>query len=278
MKRFLVSAIALLAVSTAVEAQINMPQPSPLQHIRQDFGMGRIEITYSRPSVKGRSMFKDNSDLAPLGKLWRTGANAATRIRFTDKVTIGGTTIDTGSYSIFTIPQKNEWEVIFNKNANASVNDYKQSEDVVRVKAQPKSLKNTAENFTIQVNNITNETADLELMWGKTVVTVPIKTDVRDRLRGQLEAALQSDRKPYFPAANFYYEFDKNYDKALENVNKAIEASPKAFWMYMLKARIQKDMGDKAGARTTAQQVVTLATEQKNDDYVRMANDLMKKI
>ncbi len=278
MKKILFAAVSALTFSSAVNAQIVMPAPSPTQFIRQDFGMGRIELTYSRPAVKGRSMFGEKTDLAPVGQLWRTGANAATKIRFTDKVMIGGTMLDTGSYSIFTIPQKDQWEVIINKNSTATTNEYKQDQDVVRVKVSPSKSSDKVENFTMQFNNITSETIDLDLSWGKTMVRLPITTNIKDRIRKQVEAGLNSDKKPFFNAASFYYDYDKDYTKALENVNKAIETNQKAYWMYMLKARIQKDMGDKAGAKATAQQVVTLATDAKNDDYVRMANDLMKKM
>lgn len=278
MRRIFLSAIAAFAITSFAEAQVAMPAASPLQFTRQDFGLGKIEITYSRPAVKGRSMFGEKTDLAPAGQLWRTGANAATKIRFTDNVMIGGKSIDSGTYSIFTIPAKNEWEVILNKNVNASVNDYKQAEDIVRIKARPEKMNHNVESFTIQVDNVAAESAELHLMWGNTLVRVPMTTSVKDRIRTQLEAGLQGDKKPHFAAANFYYEYDKNYAKALENVNKAIESNQKAFWMHMLKARIQKEMGDKNGAKETAQNVVKLATDAKNDDYVRMANDLMKKM
>ncbi len=116
------------------------------------------------------------------------------------------------------------------------------------------------------------------MVWGNTAVNIPITTKIIDRLRAQLESSLQGDKKPYQQAANFYYEMDHNNAKALENVNKAIEQNQKAFWLYLLKARIQKDMGDKSGAKASAQQTVVLATEAKNMDYVNMANDLMKKM
>lgn len=277
MKRLFFSAIAACTIYCA-DAQLAMPQPSPLQHLRQDFGLGKIEVTYSRPSLKGRSLFAAESDLAPLGKLWRTGANAATRIRFSDQVTIGGNKLDSGTYSIFTIPQANEWEVIFNKNVSASVNEYNQGEDAVRVKVPAQKMNHKVETFTINLDNITSESVNLQMMWGNTLVNVPVKTNIKDRLRAQLESALQGDKKPYFQAANFYYEYDKNFTRALESVNQAIQGNEKAFWIYMLKARIQKDMGDKAGAKATAQQVIKIATDAKNDDYVRMANDMLKKM
>lgn len=282
MKRLLILSIALTALySTQTIAQVNMPAPSPTQSIRQDFGMGRIELTYSRPSVKGRSLFKDNSELAPLGKLWRTGANAATKIRFTDKVMMGGKSIDSGTYVLYTIPNKNDWEIILNKGlTNWGVDGYKESDDVVRFKVPSHSMKPAAETFTMQISNINPESAALHIAWGDKGVNVPITTNVKDRLRTQIETSLKGDKKPmpYQQAATFYYEWDKDYAKALEYANKATESNPKAFWLHLLKARIQKDMGDKAGAKESAQKTIEIATEAKNDDYVRMAKDLLKKV
>jgi hypothetical protein len=81
-------------------SQVRMPQPSSTQKISQEFGLGRIELTYSRPNIKGRPLFKEGSELAPLGKLWRTGANAATRLYFSDNVMMGGKVYDTGKRNV----------------------------------------------------------------------------------------------------------------------------------------------------------------------------------
>ena len=266
--------------SNNIIAQVNMPQPSPTQTIRQDFGMGRIELTYSRPSIKGRKLFKENSELAPFGQLWRTGANAATKIKFTDKVMMGGKSLDTGTYVLYTIPNKNDWEIILNRGlTNWGVDGYKEAEDVVRFKVPAHSMKPAVETFTMQIENVQPESAALHIAWGGTGVMVPITTNVKDRLRMQIETSLKGDKKPmpYQQAASFYYEWDKDYNKALDYANRAITDNPKGFWLYLMKARIQKDMGDKAGAKASAQKTIEIATEAKNDDYVRMANDLIKK-
>jgi hypothetical protein len=277
MKRILViAALAVTLTAGQLEAQVSMPAPSPTSMIRQDFGMGRMELTYSRPSIRGRQLFGENTVLAPLGKPWRTGANAATQIRFTDKVTVGGKTLDSGRYVIYTIPGKGQWDVVFSKGtAYPAQEGFKESDDVVRVKAPVSSLKDKVETFTMQFANIQNESCDLQMMWGNTAVSFPITTNIKDRLRKQIETALQGQNKPYQQAATFYYEWDKNYPKALEYINKAIEANPKAYFIYLTKARIQKDAGDKAGAIATANKTIELATEAKNDDYVRMAKELV---
>jgi tetratricopeptide (TPR) repeat protein len=268
--------VALLSVE--LNAQVTMPAPSPTQSIRQDFGLGRVELTYSRPSIKGRKVFGTNSELAPLGKLWRTGANASTKLRFTDNVSVGGKSLDTGTYVLYTIPNKDSWVIILNKGlTNSGADGYKETEDVVRFNAPVVANRNHTESFTIQFADVKNESLNLQLMWGNTLVNVPVTTNIKDRLRTQLEAALKTERKPFQQAATFYYEWDKNYTKALENVNKGIEANPKSFPLYLLKARIEKDMGNSAAAKASVNKTVELATEAKNADYVRMANELLQK-
>jgi hypothetical protein len=267
------------AISLSVNAQVNMPQPSPTQMIRQDFGMGRIELTYSRPSLRGRKAFQENGELVPLGKPWRTGANAATKIRFTDMVTVGGKNLDSGNYVIYTIPAKGQWDVVFSKGtAYPGAEGFKESDDVVRLKAPVAATDRNVETFTMQFANVKNESCDLQIMWGNAAVNIPITTNIKDRLRAQIESNLKGEKPGYQAAASFYYEWDKDYTKALENVNKGIEGNPKAFWLYLLKARIQKDMGDKSAAKASAAKTIEVAKEAKNDDYVRMANELINKM
>lgn len=278
-KIFLIGFTAVTFLTASVNAQVTMPAASPTQTIIQEFGMGKIELTYSRPGIKGRQLFGDKSELAPLGKPWRTGANAATKIRFTDKVTIGGKNLDTGRYVIYTVPAAGQWDVVFSKGqAYPGAEGFKESDDVVRVKAQASTIDASLETFTILFSNVKNESCDLQLVWGNTAVTVPITTNIKDRIRSQLEAALKTDKAPYQQAATFYYEYEKNYPKALENINKAIAQNPKAYYMYLTKARIQKDMGDKAAAKASAQKTVELAKEGKNDDYVIFGNELLKNL
>jgi tetratricopeptide (TPR) repeat protein len=268
-------------VTTFASAQIKMPQASTTQKITQDFGMGSIELTYSRPNVKGRTVLKEKSELAPLGSMWRLGANAATKIKFTDKVTIGGTELEAGTYVIYAIPGKDMWDVIFNKGVNNWGTDgYKEAEDVVHVKVKAEKAANFAESFTMQIINVAAETCELHMTWGNVQVAVPISTNIKDRVRAQIEKALAADNiqaNTYNTAANFYYEFDKDYTKAIVNITKAVEASKDAYWMVLLKARIEKALGDKVSAKASAQKCIEMATG-KNADYVTFANELIKSL
>ncbi|MEO6638478.1 MAG: DUF2911 domain-containing protein [Ginsengibacter sp.] len=260
-------------------AQVTMPAPSPTQTIVQDFGFGKIELTYSRPGIKGRELLGEHSELVPLGKPWRTGANAATKIHFSDNVSIGGNALDSGSYVIYTVPNKTQWDVVLSKGtAYPGSEGFKESDDVLHYKAPVAMVKDRIETFTMQFTNLKNESCELHLKWGNAVVAVPITINVRERIRTQLETALQGDKKPYYQAASFYYDYDKDYAKALENVNKATAENPKAFYMFLQKARIQMAMGDKAGAKESALKTIELAKEAKNADYENFGNQMLKQL
>lgn len=274
-KIFAIAAVCCLYCFHAA-AQVKMPAPSPVQHLKQDFGMGSIELIYSRPGAKGRRVF---GDLVPNGKLWRTGANEATRIIFTDAVEIGGKKIDSGTYVLYSIPTEESWEIILNRGLNNwGIEGYKESEDIVRFRITPVKTKTPVETFTMQFTNMKPESCDLEIAWEKTVATIHITTDIKEKLKAQIEAGLAGDKKPYWEAANFYKEYERNLPRALEYVNKALEGNEKAYWIFLYKAKIQKEMGDTAGAMATSKISLALAKEEGNEDYVKMNVELQKEL
>jgi hypothetical protein len=272
----LVLTLAMIASGIATFAQPKMPAPSPTQTIKQDFGLGTVELTYSRPSVKGRKIFGGHE---PFGEIWRTGANAATRIKFTEPVEIGGKKLDTGSYVIYTIPNKTTWEVIINKGLeNWGADGYTDSLDVVRFKVPAKTTTEKVETMTMQFANVKAESCDLHIMWEQTAIAIPIKTNIVDKLKAYYEKELEGNKKLLWPAAQFYFEYDKNNVKALDCVNKGIVANEKAFWMYLYKAKIEKEMGDKPSAIASAKKAKELATEAKNDTYIRDSQALIDEL
>ena len=273
-KLLIISTVFSCLFLNTVLAQVKFPAASPTQTIKQDFGMGNIELTYSRPSAKGRKVF---GDIVPMDKLWRTGANAATKITFDNAVEIGGKKIDTGSYILYTIPGEDNWEVILNKGLkNWGVDGYKETEDVVRFKVPATKSTANIETLTMQFANVKAESCDLQVMWEKRAIAIAITTNIKDKIRAQLNAAMLTDKKPYWQAAQFYNDFDKNLPKALENISKATEENPKAFYMFLYKARIQKEMGNNAAALETSKISLALSKEAKNEDYVRMNEQLQK--
>ena len=276
MKKILLLAITIAGFALLSTAQVKMPAPSPTQTIKQDFGIGTIELTYSRPSAKGRKIY---GDLVPYNKIWRTGANAATKIVFSEPIEIGGKKLDSGSYVMYTIPGIDSWEVILNKGLkNWGIDGYKETEDVVRFKVEPMRIKNKLESFTMEFSDLKSETVSLDIKWEKTAVSIPIVANFKDKVRAQIEAAMKTDKKPYWAAAQFYNEYDKNLALALENATKAIEENKEAYWMWIYKAKIQRDMGDIAGAMESSKKSLEFATSAKNDDYVKMNKDLQKSL
>jgi hypothetical protein len=277
MKKILFSLLTVIGLSA--QAQIKMPAASPTQTLSQDFGLGKIEIVYSRPGLKGRAAFGNGTVLAPTGTVWRTGANGATKVTFSHPVTVGGKLLAAGAYALFTIPGESEWTIILNTNSNSWGSfSYKEAEDVVRFKVKAETTSNSTENFTINVDNITPETATISLKWAKTLVNIPISTDIKTVIRGQVKEATKGPNVTadvYFAAANFYYDMDKDYDNALVCVDKAVSLNTKAYYMFLLKAKVLKELGNKKGARETAETCIKLATEANNQDYVRSGKELV---
>lgn len=261
--------------STVMNAQpLKVPAPSPLQTIKQNFALGEVSIEYSRPHAKNRVIF---GDLVPYGKIWRTGANASTRISFSDDVKLEGVGVPAGTYALYSIPGKDVWEIMLYKDLSLGGNtaDYKTENEVLRLKVKPTLSAEQVESFTIQINNVKPASASIDLSWEKTRVSIALSADIDERIMKGIDKAMNVDSKPYYQSASYYFENNKDLNKALEWVNKAIEQSPGAFWMTMLKARIQLKSGDKKGAIESAEKTIQIAREAKSDDYVKMAEKLI---
>lgn len=272
MYAYAAGAMMAFAVNVAV-AQVKMPAASPAQTVKQAFGLGEITVEYSRPALKGRKLL---TDLAPAGKVWRTGANATTKITFTEEVKLEGQTVAAGTYGLYSVPNAGNWEIMLYKDLKLAGNvaDYKTSDEVLRVKV--KSVKAPfTESFTIGFDNVLPTSATMLLSWGNIAVPVNITCDIDSRIMTSIEQSISSDKPAYFPAAMYYYDNGKDLSKALQWVNKALEQNPQAFYMMLLKARIELKMGDKKAALESAQKTVTLSEAAKNDDYVRMAKALI---
>ena len=274
MKKIFYAIVATVLVNFGVDAQaIKTPAPSTTQTIKQDFALSSIEIVYSRPNMKGRVVF---GDLAPMGKLWRTGANAATKVTFGEDVKVGGVAVKAGSYVLYTIPNKDEWEVILNKGLNNwGVDGYKAEEDVAKFTVKPMTLPMNVETFTMQIADVMPASANIQIMWEKTAVAIPVTADIDSKISKSIENAMNVDNRPYFQAASYYFETGKDLTKALTWADKAIENNPKAFWIMHLKAKIQAKLGDKASAKATALKSIESAKEAKNDDYVALNEKLI---
>ena len=270
-----ITAAFLMTVGlTNMSAQVKVPAPSPLQTVKQAFALSEITIEYSRPSVKGRVIY---GDVVPFGKTWRTGANSSTKITFGEDVKLEGNAVVAGTYALYTIPNKDSWEIMLYKDLTlgGNVAEYKKENEVLRFTVKPKALNDKVETFSILMSDITSSTTNIEFNLEKTRESIAVVSDIDAKIMKSIQTNVIADSRPYFQAASYYYETNKDLNLASEWVDKAIAQNPKAFWMVMLKAKIQVKLKDTAGAITSANTVVTLATEAKNDDYVAQANKLI---
>jgi hypothetical protein len=264
----------MFLVAFSLHAQLKVPSPSPQQTIHQNFGISSIDISYSRPSVKGRKIF---GDLVPYDEAWRTGANGPTTITFGDEVIIGGKTIAPGKYGFIAIPGRTSWALVITKQLDiVSTADYKRENDVVRVTCKPLTLPQTVETFSMQFENITNSSCELWLKWERTAVALSIKTDIDAKVMQAIGKAMSENDPPYFQAAYFYFSNNKDLSKAEEWAKKATEKNPGAYYMFYLLAQIQAKNGGKEAAIASANKSIELSKQNKRDDYIDLNNKLLK--
>ena len=275
MKKNLIYLSALFALSTLTTRAQDpvIPQPSTKQIITQEFGLGKITLTYSRPNVKGRKVF---GQMEPYGLVWRTGANYATTLQFTDEVTIEGQKVPAGEYGLFSIPGEKEWTFILNKTPKQwGAYGYKESDDLVRFKVPVKKAPRFNETLTINFVDATNTNCSLLLDWENTEVALHLTTDMDAQVMANIDKLMQGEKKPYYFASIYYYNHDKDMSKALEWINIHDKNQPNAFNVKYWKARIQLKSGDKAGAIVTAKEGLKLATDENSAEYIRLNKEVI---
>jgi Holliday junction resolvase-like predicted endonuclease len=273
MKKILLVAALFGGIYASQAQPIRTPQPSVAQTVKQEFALGSVEVSYARPSKKGRVIF---GDLVPYGAIWRTGANNATTISFSDEVMIGDKKVPAGKYGLLTIPGKTEWTVIITKQTDVtSPGAYKQDQDVARVNVPAVNMSETVETFMIGFDNATSSSIDMLMMWDKTVVVVPIKMEVDGKVMAQINNAMNKDNKPYFQSAMYYMENGKDLNQANAWFDKAIEQNPQAFWVYHQKANCLAKMGKKTDAIAMANKSMEMARAANNPDYIALNQKLI---
>ncbi len=273
---FLFVALFMCAFSVIAQ-QFNSPQPSPSGKVSQKVGLAEVSVSYSRPSMKGRVIF---GDIVVFDKMWRTGANSPTKIKFDDEVSFGGTKVPAGEYTLLSIPSKTEWSVMLNKDTKGNgAFTYQETDNVAVIKVKPQMLAQNVETFVIQFGNITNTTMDLEMMWEKTAIKVQISHDITPKMTSQIKKLLDPNRDAglYFNIASYYYETNQNTQQALELITKSTDMAPK-YWTVHLKAKIQARLNDKTGAVASAEKSKELATADKDDNYVRLNEKLIAEL
>tara|TARA_R110002049_G_scaffold175107_1_gene342411 strand:+ start:4863 stop:5756 length:894 start_codon:yes stop_codon:yes gene_type:complete len=276
MKKIIFLAL-IVAFSLNANAQIETPQPSPSGKVEQKVGLTDVTLEYSRPSMRGRTVF---GDLVPYGKLWRTGANKNSIITFTNDVVVDGITLKAGSYAIFTIPNENSWEVIFYSDTENWGTPQKWDDTKVAAKTIVKAypIPFDVETFTMDFNNLTNNGAILELLWEKTYVAVPFEVPTDAIVSKAIEKAMNgTSANDYYAAAVYYLQEGKDIAKAQEWMEKAISMIPNpAFYQLRQLSLIYAKAGNKNAAIETAKKSLAAAEKAGNADYVKMNKDSLK--
>jgi hypothetical protein len=274
MKKIIILCIGLISMASIATSQtLRLPAASTTQSVQQDFGLSSIKLTYSRPNVKGRKIF---GALIPFGQVWRTGANAPSKLTFADDVMLEGKLVPAGEYALYSIPGKDIWTIILSKNTKLwGAMGYQETDDLVRVNVKPLALNTPVESFNIGFERVMANSCELQLIWDKTLVPVKITTDIDTKIMAGIDAAMQGVSKPFYQAANYYFDTNKDLNKAYEWIQEATSANPKAYWMEHLKAKIELKMGLKAEAIASAKRSSTLAEAEKNQDYVVLNQQLI---
>lgn len=268
MKKALLLACLGLSTLTAT-AQVSTPPASTPQKIEQTVGLTKVTVEYSRPSMKGRKIF---GDLVPYGKVWRTGANQNTKITFGDAVNIGGTDLKAGSYAIYTKPNADNWEVMFYSDANnwGLPREWDESKVAATVKAAAFSMPMDVETFTISIDDVKNNSAQLGIVWENTYVAIPMTFNTDAKVVASIENVMNGPSAgDYYQAAVYYLEADKDINKAKTWIDKAIDMRQEpAFWYHRQQSLIYAKSGDKKGAIKAAKRSLELAEQAGNADYV----------
>ena len=272
--------LATIIANFVIHAQVKTPQPSPHSTLTQVVGLTDVTVDYSRPSAKGRTIF---GDLVSFGKLWRTGANANTTVTFSEDVVIKGTTLKKGKYALYTTPKADMWEVVFYTDSDnwGTPDNWDANKVAYTTNANPIALGNFVESLTISVNNLTNDSATLDIAWEKTIVSVKFEVPTQKVALASIEKTLAGPTAgDYFSSGQYFFQSNGDMNKALEYVNKAISMAKPGedvpFWQLRQKSLIQAKLGDKTGEISTAKLSLAGAEKAKNNDYVKMNNDSIK--
>lgn len=276
MRKLLLS-LFVVALSANINAQVQTPAPSPSSKLEQKVGLTDVTVEYSRPGMRGRAVF---GNLVPYGQVWRTGANANTKITFSDDVTIDGKELKKGTYAIYTKPNQNSWEVIFYSDSNnwGTPREWKDENVALTTTAKVENMPMKIETFTISIDDITNNSAVLGLLWENAYVGVKFNTPTDKGVEASIAKIMNGpSANDYFASAVYYLQESKDIQKAKEWINKAVDMTKEQprFWYLRQQSLILAKAGDKKGAIKAAQASLAGAEKAGNDNYIKMNKEFL---
>jgi hypothetical protein len=284
--RFAAVAILLALAAATAQAQLRTPRPSQKASVMQTVGVTDITITYSRPGVKGRTIWGDppagasttaatlddararakDAVIVPYGHVWRAGANEATQFAVSDDVMINGQPLKAGTYSLHAIPGKDEWTIIFNSDAGQWGSfTYDEKKDVLRVKAKPQMASDSEEWLQYTFDPVGETSAQINLRWER--LRVPFTVEVKDvkglaveKMRAAVASAKADDWRTPLQAANYVFvnNLTANNEEAMQWLDKSLKTK-ETFGNLYTKARVLGQMGKAAEAVATAEKALQMA-------------------
>ena len=279
---FLIVALVSLVHVGSAQQELKVPTLSPIAEISQEVGLTQVKLSYSRPSAKGRKVF---GDLVPFNEVWRTGANASTKLTFTEDVKIEGNPLKAGTYALYTIPGPTEWTVIIHTNTkhrSIAGDVYKPAEDAFRFKVKPGKTSNFVETFTIGFSDITTSSCSVYVAWENTRIKFKIDFDVDAQVDKQIAdltaAPMGMSHQSLFLAAEYYLHNNKDLTKADTWIAAAMEKNPKNARYGLLRAKILAKAGKTEEALKVVAEANAWATEAKNANYIEQTKDFWDSI
>ena len=260
-------------------ARISSPAPSPASTIEQKVGLTDVTVAYSRPSMKGRTIF---GDLVPHDKVWRTGANARTKITFSTDFSIDGKELKKGTYAVFTKPSKTSWDIYLytEHKGNGAPREWDETKVAAKLTADILKMPMDVETFTITFDDLTDTTGVLGFLWEDVYVGMPFTVPTDKAVMASINEVMKGEpnASAYYTAAVYYKNADKDVNQAVTWVDKAIEMTkedPK-FWYLRQQSLIHAKAGKTTSAIAAAKQSLALAEKAENTDYVKMNKASLK--
>jgi len=268
--------IAVLLSYTCGIAQLKIPNLSPSATAIQKIGLTTAEINYYRPSARGRTVF-GNQGLLPFGEMWRTGANNATKITFSDPVFISKKPINAGSYTIITTPREKDWQIQWYPYESTNWNSYINKEAIISINIPVEKTNSYKESLSIHFEDITLESANLNIHWANTRVKIPITVDEKESILKSIDKTLAGPSPfDYFRAAVYLHETKTDLALALKYIQKVTNSDKALFFQVTREALILKDLGKNKEAKQIAKRGLELSKKAKNNDFIRLNQNMIE--
>jgi hypothetical protein len=256
-------AVAVAAGSPALSQTLEVPAPSVKAKVEGRVGVTDFSVDYSSPAVRGRKIW---GGLVPFDKVWRTGANASTKLTASRDFTFGDVAVPKGTYSVFTIPGASSWIVILNKDADASTGEYDAKNDAARVTVSPVSSA-PRERMTFLFSDTTDTSTRLDLEWESLRVSVPIKVDTKSHVMGSIDTAVGDAWRPHYQAGRYLVETGGDVDTALQYLDTSIGIKS-TWWNNWWRAQALAKKGRTADAIAAGQKALELG--KGNETFERV--------